>query len=180
MAHALVVLQTHLECGVEPILDQRAEKVHGERRVVLHGVVELGLATSSVVGPLELVAHVDRQRRVVVEVEVLELVVTEDHENVGAHLFELGVHHVEPSADTRGLGDSLLFGLDRHIRTVRRTALTDVLPLFRSQVRKRTVGHVEHTNKLCHLRLPHLQRTDRPAHRVEQLPPLSIFQATHL
>jgi len=76
---------------------------------------------------------------VVVEVEVLELIVAEDHKDVRSHLFELGVHHVEPCANTRGLGDSLFFSLNRHIRAVRRTTLTNALPLFWSQIRKRTV-----------------------------------------
>jgi len=71
----------------------------------------LGRATEGAVATggvaLELLAHVDREGREVVEVEALELVVAEDYDHVGLELSHLVAQGLEALLDALTLPDVL-------------------------------------------------------------------------
>src|SRR6185369_14313856 len=77
---------------------QAGEEGGGELRVAGNG---RGAAAGE--AALELVAGVDGERRIVAEVEALELIVTEDHDDVGPRRHQPPLQRCEGRGDARGL-----------------------------------------------------------------------------
>src|SRR5688572_2668412 len=67
----------------------------------------------------ELLAYIDGKRRVVVEIEALELIVAEHDHHVRLQVGDLLAQHAEPLVGARGLLDVRLVIFDRHVWTYR-------------------------------------------------------------
>jgi hypothetical protein len=98
---------------------------------------------------LELFADVDREGREVVEVEALQLVIAEDHEDVRVDFGQLLAQGAESVLDARGLALVLLEVVHRDVFT-ERAARPYFVPALWVHVAKRAVCSVENPNYLGH------------------------------
>ena len=154
VADAVVGLgHVHAERRVEAALHQAGEERDAELPVALEprlasAVRRLQAADRRVLArqrALELLADVDGERRVVVEVEALELVVAEDHDHVGPRFRQLSPQHREAFLDARVLAAIRLQVVDRHVRPQRARA-ADLVPVFRPAIAERGVRRLENAD----------------------------------